>query len=70
MHWNVKDYHSWHRKKCDDEDEEWNKDINNEVRWRMMLGWQQNSDEDEPISPCLMRLLNKAYIHQRAPIPV
>ena len=44
--------------------------INNEERWRMMLGWQQNSEECEPISPQLIKLSNKTYIHQRAPIPV
>ena len=31
---------------------------------------QKNNEEDESISPWLMRLLNKAYIHRRAPIPV
>ena len=36
----------------------------------MMVGQQKNNEKDESISPWLMRLPNKAYIHQRAPITV
>ena len=43
--------------------------INYEVWWRMMLG-QKNNEEGEPISLWLMKIPNKTYVHQRAPIPV
>ena len=35
-----------------------------------MTWWQQNSVKDMPISPRLMKLLNKTYVHQRALIPM
>ena len=31
---------------------------------------KKNNEENESISPWLMRIPNKAYIHQRAPIPM
>ena len=57
-------------KKCDEKNKDETKDINNEVWWRMMLGQQKNSEEGEPISPQLMKLSNKIYIHQKTLIPV
>ena len=30
----------------------------------------KNNEKDESISPWPMRLLNKAYIHRKAPIPM
>ena len=36
----------------------------------MMVGQQKKNEEDDSISPWLMRFLNKTYIHQKATIPM
>ena len=68
MHWNVKNHYSRHGRKHDNKEKKTN-GINYEVWWRMMLG-QKNNEEGEPISLWLMKIPNKTYVHQRAPIPV
>ena len=37
---------------------------------KMMVGQQKNNEKNESISSWLMRLPNKAYIQQKAPISV